>query len=84
MRLQQSNQLQSHDRLREMANELALQSPGALLDGLAASLAEKNIQLRRTIGARLGIINSALGPPLGCWKALVPCQPYPGLCRAAK
>ena len=53
MRLQQSKQLQSHDRLREMANRLALQSPRRLLDGLAASLAEKNIQLRRTIRRRL-------------------------------
>ena len=51
MRLQQSNQLQSHDRLREMANRLALQSPRRLLDGLAASLAEKTSSCAGRSGA---------------------------------
>ncbi|MEL0048387.1 MAG: exodeoxyribonuclease VII large subunit [Gammaproteobacteria bacterium] len=78
MRLQQSNQLQSHDRLREMANRLALQSPRRLLDGLAASLAEKNIQLRRAIRRRLEDHQQRLGATA---RMLESVSPLPTLSR---
>ena len=61
MRLQHNHQLQSQDRLGEIANRLALQSPRRLLDGLAASLSDKNTQLRRAIKRRLDDHQQTLG-----------------------
>jgi exodeoxyribonuclease VII large subunit len=53
VRRQQNRQLQMQDRLGEMASRLSLQSPRRLLDGLAKSIDEKNIRLRRGLTRRL-------------------------------
>jgi exodeoxyribonuclease VII large subunit len=78
MRLQHNHQLQSQDRLREMENRLALQSPRRLLDGLATSLSDKKTQLRRAIKHRLDELQQTLGANA---RMLESVSPLPTLAR---
>ena len=77
-RRQHNHQLQSQDRLREMANRLTLQSPRRLLDGLATSLSDKNTQLRRAIKHRLDELQQTLGANA---RMLESVSPLPTLAR---